>query len=427
MLLVTATLARSVSDAHGDCPQWAAQGECERNPKFMASSCARSCAAQAEAHSPECLEVVGSGGCSTADGLRRCRAACLAAARGNLTEDTEGNCWYWATDGECAANPAWMREHCGRSCSVREACLADPASSACARPFECPIGDDNAPDCAQRVLEGECRPRGLFHSAPLLSSCPLSCHLLDPPTASHTVTRPMVKRSKFIDAPAARHEPGRCALPRLLPLLGAFCTNDAWAAVPWHRRRRGCVRQKGPMTPRMQRALPKLAELPAAARGTLPDDHQVVPQVVFDAPRVRLLHGFVSAQEAAELIALAGSHFHRSSTARAGSDVSRTSQSATLVGSQPVVRAVRARIAFFCGYPESTLEPLQIVRYHPGEFYKPHNDYYNACETWRAGNRHFTFLGDRPRPPCPYPARHRAPHRRDMLLGHELRRAAPRT
>jgi len=57
-----------------------------------------------------------------------------------------------------------------------------------------------------------------------------------------------------------------------------------------------------------------------------------------------------------------------------------------------VVAAVRARIAFFCGYPEPTLEPLQIVRYLPGEYYRPHNDYYNACETWVSGNRHFTFL-----------------------------------
>ena len=32
------------------------------------------------------------------------------------------------------------------------------------------------------------------------------------------------------------------------------------------------------------------------------------------------------------------------------------------------------------------------MRYHPGEFYKPHHDYYNACETWMNGNRHFTFL-----------------------------------
>ena len=32
------------------------------------------------------------------------------------------------------------------------------------------------------------------------------------------------------------------------------------------------------------------------------------------------------------------------------------------------------------------------MRYHAGEFYKPHHDFYNSCETWHNGNRHFTFL-----------------------------------
>ena len=50
---------------------------------------------------------------------------------------------------------------------------------------------------------------------------------------------------------------------------------------------------------------------------TLKDSH--------DAPRVRLLHNFVTAIEADRLIHLADVNFHRSSTARAGSDDKRTS------------------------------------------------------------------------------------------------------
>jgi prolyl 4-hydroxylase len=115
-------------------------------------------------------------------------------------------------------------------------------------------------------------------------------------------------------------------------------------------------------------------------------------QVLSSSPRVRLLHDFVTAHEAAELIALAAPGYHRSSTARAGSDDKRTSNSATLPSTHPVVAALRQRIAFFCGYPEPNLEPLQAVRYLVGEYYKPHHDYYNACETWLSGNRHFTFL-----------------------------------
>ena len=63
-----------------------------------------------------------------------------------------------------------------------------------------------------------------------------------------------------------------------------------------------------------------------------------------------------------------------------------------LPDSDKVVMALRLRISRLVGYPESALEPLQGVRYQPGQFYKPHHDYYNSCETWLDGNRHFTFL-----------------------------------
>ena len=46
------------------------------------------------------------------------------ALRANLTEDNEGNCWYWTTDGECEANPEWMARSCGRSCSKMRACAS---------------------------------------------------------------------------------------------------------------------------------------------------------------------------------------------------------------------------------------------------------------------------------------------------------------
>ena len=49
-------------------------------------------------------------------------------------------------------------------------------------------------------------------------------------------------------------------------------------------------------------------------------------------------------------------------------------------------------MATYVGYPVEALETLQGVRYKPGTHYKPHHDYYNACETWMDGNRHFTFL-----------------------------------
>ena len=118
----------------------------------------------------------------------------------------------------------------------------------------------------------------------------------------------------------------------------------------------------------------------------------ITVEVLSASPRVRILHNFLSKEEAERIIELATPYYHRSSTARAGSDDKRTSHSATLPSSDAVVSALRNRISFYCGYPELNIEPLQAVRYHPGEFYKPHHDYYNACERGRRATATSPFL-----------------------------------
>ena len=380
---------------------------------------------------------------------------------------------------ECAANADWMGKSCARSCRKLSACTTHPESARCAEPFECPLERDkmDEAECVRRARAGECRPSSIWSGDSLLLQCPYTCSVIDPPSASHAVTRPIVKLSPHLDPPLPRHRHDGCAdIGLRRPLLAATCPHPddaddditafgdashpdadirgeyrreqaaralaiaaggdgaeaeaeaeaekaaAGGALasssssssshgsgsshgssrrPWRRRRKRCPfgRDGGnlrrDMTPRLPSAgLPAPPELPKAARSPkLPHDHPPVRlQLVHVSPRVRLLHNFVSADEAAHLIQLAAPHYHRSSTARAGSDEKRTSHSATLNSRDPVVAAIRQRISFFCGYPEANLEPLQAVRYHSGEFYKPHHDFYNSCETWQAGNRHFTFL-----------------------------------
>ena len=53
---------------------------------------------------------------------------------------------------------------------------------------------------------------------------------------------------------------------------------------------------------------------------------------------------------------------------------------------------VRERIAAFSGYNENALEPLQVVRYHPGEKYEPHHDLFDLCDLPQKPRRHLTFL-----------------------------------
>lgn len=103
--------------------------------------------------------------------------------------------------------------------------------------------------------------------------------------------------------------------------------------------------------------------------------------VVSERPVLDILRGFLSSQEADELVALAKGRFKRSHTVEAGTgiqkpDPARTSSSVYLEKSEtPLVTAVEQRAAAVVGLPASFLERLQVVKYEAGEFYKQHHDY----------------------------------------------------
>ena len=199
------------SDKHSSCAHWADIGECESNPGFMKSNCAASCSASGtdEGGVEECRAR--SSPPARARARLRSRAHALPRLvlpllKGNLTEDLEGNCFYWSTDGECDSNPEWMSRSCHRSCAILRNCGRAPESAECAAPFECPLErdrDDEA-NCAERARKGECRSGSIWRGDSALLSCPYTCAVLDPPSASHAVTRPMVKHAKHMDARACR-------------------------------------------------------------------------------------------------------------------------------------------------------------------------------------------------------------------------------
>ncbi|KAL9961856.1 hypothetical protein ACROYT_G030887 [Oculina patagonica] len=68
-------------DCEVQCPLWAQNGECEKNPGWMRVNCQKSCMV--------------------------CSSAC---------EDFHSSCPAWATLGKCTTNPLWMKPNCKLSC-----------------------------------------------------------------------------------------------------------------------------------------------------------------------------------------------------------------------------------------------------------------------------------------------------------------------
>jgi len=77
------------SDRNQYCPDWAASGECERNPGWMQENCRLSCGVCSGPPAPPPP------------------APCT---------DNNAGCAAWAASGECEANPGWMLENCCQSC-----------------------------------------------------------------------------------------------------------------------------------------------------------------------------------------------------------------------------------------------------------------------------------------------------------------------
>jgi len=113
----------SCKNQNSKCESWAKSGECHKNPYYMLPYCCPSCTGTIG----ECTVDVG--GSSVCDGLVKqdgCTqnsewmwANCCKSCKECL--DTNPNCAYWASTGECDVNPTWMKANCKTSCNVCKA------------------------------------------------------------------------------------------------------------------------------------------------------------------------------------------------------------------------------------------------------------------------------------------------------------------
>lgn len=112
------------------------------------------------------------------------------------------------------------------------------------------------------------------------------------------------------------------------------------------------------------------------------DVNSILPVHAHSSPYLCTLNGFMSPAECQHFLEISKDRFERSHvtgvSGERGLDNVRTSYSCLLRESEtPIVRAVEERAARVCGVDVSHIEALQIVRYHPGQKYDAHHDYFH--------------------------------------------------
>jgi len=119
-----------------------------------------------------------------------------------------------------------------------------------------------------------------------------------------------------------------------------------------------------------------------------------------DRPRAALLDNVLSEQECAALIRYATDKGLKASgvvdrdTGQSVAHQARTSSSVFFTRAEtPLIAAVELRLAALTGWPVANGEGLQVLRYEPGQQYKPHHDWFNpdnpgsASHLQRGGQR----------------------------------------
>ncbi|KAI3987406.1 hypothetical protein MKX01_042410 [Papaver californicum] len=127
----------------------------------------------------------------------------------------------------------------------------------------------------------------------------------------------------------------------------------------------------------------------------------VKPEIISWAPRIIVLHNFLSSEECDYLKAIARPRLQISTVvdAKTGkgikSDV-RTSSGMFLSNEErkyPIVQAIEKRISVFSQVPVENGELVQVLRYEKNQYYKPHHDYFSdTFNLKRGGQRIATVL-----------------------------------
>ena len=126
---------------------------------------------------------------------------------------------------------------------------------------------------------------------------------------------------------------------------------------------------------------------------------QLTRRLLIEDPPVEMISGFIKPDEIKTIIDLVDARFKRSEVVNEQTgvqepDPARTSFSVYMKKAETaLVKELERRAAEVTGLPEENLECLQVVRYHHGQFYKPHFDYLpNTPDVQQNGQRTATMF-----------------------------------
>ncbi|KAI3907235.1 hypothetical protein MKW92_025239 [Papaver armeniacum] len=115
-------------------------------------------------------------------------------------------------------------------------------------------------------------------------------------------------------------------------------------------------------------------------------DLYVKPEIISWAPRIIVLHNFLSSEECDYLIATARPRLERSINFR-------TSFSMFLSKAEsknPIVQAIEKRISVFSQVPVENGEPIQVIRYKKNQYVRLHQDY--ISDTVQSGGQRIATM-----------------------------------
>eukprot|EP00967_Tisochrysis_lutea_P134688 scaffold238267_cov33-Tisochrysis_lutea.AAC.1 len=337
---------QELEDKHPSCAHWAASGECARNPKYMGSSCARSCAGKLPEPSnqqhPQASEADATNARDglvpiTVDWSKPTLSPKLATAQTQMEDalavGTLAQARWGCVDerDDCAELARWNLSACGEApfmlTQCRKTCRTCEHQNLIGELFEC---EDKNEDCAAWAATGECEANRRY----MLSSCSKACGVC--------------KQKAF-------------ACARRNPVAGVLSPSG-------------------------------LTEMFQAA---LQDFPQYEPKLLSSDPPILQFENLITPEEAKAMIAIPGDKLVRS---LAGDQLSpvRTSTQYWCDDSDgctrnQVIEAVTRRMSRIARMPEENAEYFQILRYEPGQFYKTHHDQQTAHWTPQ-GVRVYTFF-----------------------------------